>query len=400
LIGRGALSELLLHGGRPWRHTGPADVLIRDGVIARIEPDIDAPDAEVLEVAGRLVLPGLVEAHCHLDKTLYGRAWEPHSAGDALADRIGNERRRRGELGLPNPDYAAALLERMVAAGTSYVRTHTDVYPGVGLHGVEAVREAARRLDGRATVQQVAFPQTGILGAPGAAELLDEALARRVETIGGIDPAGLDRDPVRHLDVVFGLAARHGAGIDIHLHDGGMLGAFELELIIDRTRATGLGGKVTVSHAYAFGQVDVAYQDRLAAGLAEAGITVTTAAVFDFPVPPIKRLRAAGVNIACGHDDIRDLWSPYGTGDMLDRAMHLAYRSTFRRDEDIELALEAATYGGACALGLESYGLAVGAPADLVILAADTPAAAVVTRPVRDLVLKAGRVVAREDRLI
>jgi Cytosine deaminase and related metal-dependent hydrolases len=65
---------------------------------------------------------------------------------------------------------------------------------------------------------------------------------------------------------------------------------------------------------------------------------------YNFPVPPIARLRAAGVTIACGHDGIRDLWSPFGSGDMLERAMHLAYRSTFRRDEEIEMALEAATY--------------------------------------------------------
>ncbi|WP_119730505.1 amidohydrolase [Thermomonospora amylolytica] len=395
------MSEIVLRGGRPWRHPGLADVLVRDGVIAEIGPRVAAsPDAEVIDVSGRLVLPGLVEAHCHLDKTLYGRRWEPHSAGDALADRIANERRRRGDLGLPNPDYATALLERMVASGTCHVRTHTDVHTGAGLAGIEAVREAARRLDGRVTVEQVAFPQSGILADPGTAELLAEALELGATTVGGIDPAGMDRDPVGHLDVVFGLAERYGAGIDIHLHDGGTLGAFELELIIERTLATGLAGRVTVSHAYALAQIDTAHQDRLAAGLAEAGITLTTAAVFDFPVPPIKRMRAAGVNIACGHDDIRDLWSPYGSGDMLERAMHVAYRSTFRRDEDIEIALEAATYGGARALGLPSYGLAAGAAADLVVVSADTPAAAVVTRPVRDLVLKAGRVVARDGALV
>ena len=91
-------------------------------------------------------------------------------------------------------------------------------------------------------------------------------------------------------------------------------------------------------------------------------MTLLTAAVYSFPVPPIKRLRAAGVNVACGHDGIRDLWGPYGSGDMLERAMHVAYRSTFRRDEDIELALDAATYGGARALGLRALRLAPGAP--------------------------------------
>jgi cytosine deaminase len=84
---------------------------------------------------------------------------------------------------------------------------------------------------------------------------------------------------------------------------------------------------------------------------------------------------------------------------MLDRAHHVAYRSLFRRDDDIELALRAATHGGAAALGLSAYGLVVGADADLVVVDAATPAAAVVVRPRRDLVLKAGRVVARAGTL-
>ena len=393
------MPELLLRNGLPWGHAGPADVLVRDGMISRIEPSIDVPEAEVVDVDGRLLLPGLVEAHCHLDKTLYGGPWVPHSAGDPLAERISNDRRRRGELGVPNADYIGALLERMIAYGTVHVRTHTDVDPEVGLAGVEAVRTAAQRLVGLVTVEQVAFPQHGLLTNPGTAELLDEALRDGVETIGGIDPAGFDRDPVRHLDVVFGLAERHGAGVDIHLHDGGTLGAWEIELIIERTKATGLSGRVAISHAYAFGQIDDAYQDRLAEGLAEAGVSIVTGAVYSFPVPPIKKLRAAGVNVACGHDGIRDLWGPYGSGDMLERAMHVAYRSTFRRDEDIELALDAATYGGARVLGLQQYGLMVGAPADLVIVSVPTAAEAVVGRPPRDLVLKAGRVTARNGQL-
>jgi cytosine deaminase len=391
--------DLLLRGGRPWGRAEAADILVRDGAIARIEPRIDAPGAEALDIAGRLVLPGLIDAHTHLDKTLYGGPWVPHSAGDALADRIANERRRRFELGLPSTDNVIALLERMVACGTSYVRSHTDIDPEIGLRGVDTVRAAVERLDGRITVEQVAFPQSGLLTNPGTEELLEEALARGVEAIGGIDPAGVDRDPVRHLEVVFGLAARYGARIDLHLHDLGALGAWELELIADRTRDAGLGGRVTVSHAYGFAQVDAAHQARLIEQLAEVGVTVLTAAVYSFPVPPIKQLRAAGVNVACGHDGICDLWGPYGTGDMLERAMHLAYRSNFRRDEDIELALEAATHGGARALGLGRYGLAVGASADLVVVAARTPAEAVVARPPRELVLKAGRIVVRDGRL-
>jgi cytosine deaminase len=213
----------------------------------------------------------------------------------------------------------------MVAYGSCSVRSHTDVDPEIGLRGVETVRAAVERLQGRVAVEQVAFPQSGLLTSPGTEELLEEALAGGVEAIGGIDPAGVDRDPVRHLDVVFGLAARYNAGVDLHLHDPGTLGAWELELIADRTRDAGLAGRVTVSHAYGFSQVDADYQARVIERLAEAGVTLLTAAVYSFPVPPIKQLRAAGVNVACGHDGICDLWGPYGSGDMLERAMHVAY---------------------------------------------------------------------------
>jgi cytosine/creatinine deaminase len=182
------MADVLVRGGRPWGHDGAADILVRDGAIAAIGADLEAAGAEVLDIAGRLVLPGLVDAHCHLDKTLCGGPWVPHSAGEALSDRIANERRRRGELGIPDVDYITDLLRRMVASGTTYVRTHTDIDPAFGLAGVEAVRAAVARMNGRITVEQVAFPQYGLLTNPGTAELLEEALRSGVETVGGIDP--------------------------------------------------------------------------------------------------------------------------------------------------------------------------------------------------------------------
>lgn len=393
------MPDILIRNGQPWGGAEGADILVEDGLIAAVGPNLDGGD-EMIDAAGRLVLPGLVEAHTHLDKTLFGGPWVPHSAGDDLADRIANDRRRRGELGIPDVDRVVALLERMIISGTTHVRSHTDVDPDVGLRGVQVVQAAAERLAGRITVEQVAFPQHGVLATPGTSELLDAALRHGVGCVGGIDPAGMDRDPVRQLEIIFGLAERHGARVDVHLHDPGSLGVWELELIADLTRDRGLGGRVAVSHAYGFAEAAAGVQDRVVERLAAAGVSLITAAVYSFPVPPIKRLRAAGVNVACGHDGIRDLWGPYGTGGMLERAMHVAYRSTFRRDEDIELALEAATYGGAATLGLQSYGLEPGDRADLVVVDAGTPAEAVVTHPTPEFVLKDGAIVARNGELV
>jgi cytosine deaminase len=151
--------SVLLVGGTLWGTEGPADLLLEDRRIAAI--GARAPEgAEVIDVTGMLLLPGLVEAHCHLDKTLYGGRWVSHTAGDALADRIAHDLDRRAGLGVPDVDRITALLGRMCDFGTTIVRSHTDVDPIVGLRGIEAVTEAAGRLADRVDVQQVAFPSS------------------------------------------------------------------------------------------------------------------------------------------------------------------------------------------------------------------------------------------------
>lgn len=145
------MNNLLLRGGRPWIPGLPidtADILIVDGRIAKIAPALEAPDVEIIDLAGALVLPGLVDTHCHLDKTLFGGPWVPNTGGRTLPGRIANGEGRRAELGLPSADYAANLLDAMISGGTTQVRSHIDIDPEVGLGGVEAVRGSRRAARG------------------------------------------------------------------------------------------------------------------------------------------------------------------------------------------------------------------------------------------------------------
>jgi cytosine deaminase len=390
------VTALLVRGGRVLGASAPVDVAVdADGRIAEVSPHDENRAAErIVDATGCLVLPGLVEAHCHLDKTLFGRSWVPHSAGDALADRIGNDRTRRGELGLPDRASMEALVTAMSGFGTTSLRTHTDVDPDVGLNGVHAVQLLAADMADRMTIQQVAFPQHGLLDLPGTAELLESAVeSGAASVVGGLDPAA-EGDAVRYLDVIFDIADRHGAMVDLHLHTHGSIGVDELDLILERTVTLGLAGRVVVSHVYAFGDLDDGAARHVADRLADAGVGVITAAPYDFPVPPLRVLHDAGVVIGCGHDGIRDLWGPYGTGDLLDRARHIAYRSRFRRDEDILLVLDAATTGGDRLLGGAGSGVAPGALADLVVVPAAADAEAVVAAPLERTVVKAGQIVA------
>ena len=45
---------------------GKCDLLVEDGLIAKIAPSIEDADAEVIDAQGQYVLPGMVDLHCHL----------------------------------------------------------------------------------------------------------------------------------------------------------------------------------------------------------------------------------------------------------------------------------------------------------------------------------------------
>jgi cytosine/adenosine deaminase-related metal-dependent hydrolase len=154
-------------------------------------------------------------------------------------------------------------------------------------------------------IDLVAFPQSGLLVRPGTVELLERAPRLGAETVGGLDPCAIDRDPKCHVDTMFGLADKFGRGVDIHLHEPGEMGAFSMELIIERTIALGMLGKVMLSHAFCLGMPDAAVVDPLIASLA-ARIAIMTTASASRPVPPLKRLVQAGVVVCAGSDGIRD----------------------------------------------------------------------------------------------
>ena len=376
------------------------DLVVADGRIAALAPAGSRGPAPGAAVAcdGALLSPSFVEGHVHLDKTLLGLPLIPHRPGATVADRIRNEKDLRRTLPLSIEERGGRLIEQVVAFGTGALRTHVDIDTEVGLAGLEAVLRLKERYQGVIDIQVVAFPQSGILRDPGTADLLEAAMAAGADLVGGLDPAGIDDDVGGHLDAVFGIADRHGAGIDIHLHDPGPLGAFELRDIAARTVAAGLAGRVTVSHAYALGAIDDADFGRTAEALAGAGLAIMTNAPGTGPMPPVLRLRDAGVTVFAGSDNIRDAWWPYGDGDMLDRAAVIGYRQGFFTDDDLAHAFAMATILPAAVLGRPHYGVAVGDAADLVLLPSAGIAEAVLDRPRARTVLKGGRMVAAEGR--
>jgi len=379
---------------------GPAQDVVLDEH-ARIAERVPAGTAPatlptLLDGQGQLLLPALVESHVHFDKTLWNTPWRTNSAGPTRWHRITNEHGVLKNLEVPIAQRAGPLIEHCIARGSLYFRSHVDTQTVWGLQHVQDMLALRAHYAALIDLQLVAFPQGGLLTAPGTTQLMEQALELGLDVVGGIDPAGIDKDPIRHLETVFAFAVQYGRGVDIHLHDLGELGRWETERIADMTEVHGLQGRVVISHAYALGAFPPAELEPLVDRLAALRISIMTCGPANVTVPPVAMLRTHGVNVCSGSDGIRDAWSPMGNGDMLERAMLLALRFGWSKDEDLLAAFDIVSHGGARALGLTGYGVDVGCAANLLVLPAENVAAAVVDRSLSRTVISRGRIVARD----
>jgi len=392
------MSNLLLKNVRPMGKDA-IDVLVQDGNIVQMDANITPPDGvTVLDGKGRLLLPGLVNAHAHIDKNLLGLPWRPNSVPEPrrIKDYVDNERTVRAEMKIDAGKQSAIEVEMAIAFGVTHIRTHVDIDTVAGLKHWEGVLQTGETYKDHLTLQTVAFPQSGMLIRQGTVELLNEAMKMGGTAIGGLDPSVIDRDPVKHIDTVFDIAQRHSVEVDIHLHEPAELGAFAVELIADRTQALGMQGMVTISHVFCLGQVNDAYLDKLIQLLLDNNIAIMSLGSGTSAFPPLKKLHEAGVTLCTGTDGVHDLWGIYNSVNLLDRVRMLGYRCGFRRDEDVEFLLDVVTYGGAKVMKDADYGLAVGKTADFLVIDGTTPAEAIVNRPDPRYVVKRGHVVAED----
>jgi cytosine/adenosine deaminase-related metal-dependent hydrolase len=392
------MSDLLITNVRP-EDGAPADILITGGRIAEIGPGLTAPPGTpVKDGDGAIALAPFVEPHVHLDKILWGLPWHPINVPAGLRAMIDNEVEIRRNLPYSVEDRAGRLMRQCVAMGSTHIRSHIDISTFYKLDNVHRVLAAWEKMKDAVGLELVAFPQTGMMIDPGCAGLMEAALDEGVSVIGGIDPGTIDGDPKGHLDTIFGMADRKGAKIDIHLHEPGELGLYEMNLICDRTAALGLQGRVVVSHAFCLGDGP---PDKVAAmidRLASLQIGIISAVPGEIAFPPMFRLADRGVPCALASDSIRDTWNPHGNGDMLDRCWLFAFRSWCRTDAELLACLDMGRGRGADLLGLQGHGLAVGCEGSLVLVPGENRAQVLVDRPARALVVKSGRIVAEAGR--
>jgi cytosine deaminase len=385
------------------------DLLALDGRIAAVGPALAAPPGTpAIDAAGWLLSPPFVDAHFHMDSTLSYGLPRVNASGTLLEGIAlwGELKPLLTEEALA--ERALAYCDWAVARGLLAIRTHVDVCDD-RLLAVRALLDVKRRVAGYIDLQLVAFPQDGVLRAPGALANLKRALDLGVDVVGGIPHFERTMDEgAQSVKLLCELAAERGLRVDLHCDESDDPLSRHIETLALHTQRLGLQGRVTGSHLTSMHSMDNYYVSKLIPLIAEAGvhavanplINITLQGRHDsYPkrrgMTRVPELLAAGVNVGFGQDCVMDPWYALGSGDMLEVAamgLHVAQMTSVAGQRQ---CYDAVTVNNARVLGLEGYGLDVGCRADFVLLQARSPQEALRLRAQRLLVVRGGRVLSR-----
>ena len=401
------MNELLIRNATlPDGRTG-LDILCADGRIVEVGPRLSATAATTLDARGLLVTPPFVDAHFHMDSTLtYGMPrvnasgtllegialWgelKPTLVQDAIVER------------------ALAYCDWAVAKGLLAIRSHVDTSDG-RLLAVEALLDVKKRVRPYLDLQLVAFPQDGVLRAPGALHNLKRALALGVDVVGGIPHFERTMaDGAQSVRVLCEIAADLGKRVDMHCDESDDPMSRHVETLAYHTQRLKLHGRVAGSHLTSMHSMDNYYVSKLIPLMRESGVAAIANPLINITLQgrhdtyPKRRgmtrvpeLLAAGVPVAFGHDCVMDPWYPLGSADMLEVASMGLHVAQMTGQDAMHRCFDAVTTTPAAILGLDGYGLGRGCRADMVLLGARDPVEAIRLRATRLAVVRAGRVIA------
>ncbi len=402
------MTTLLLKNGRLRASTALTDIHIVGGFIEQIGPSLDVPADEVIDVAGHLVTPPFVESHIHLDSVLAAGQPRYNESGTLFEGiRIWGERK----TSLTYEDVQARALEALkllATHGVLYVRTHVDVTEP-RLIALDALLDLRDEVRDWMTLQVVAFPQDGYYSRPENDGLVETALQRGCDAVGGIPHYELTReDGVRSVQRAFDLAEQYDRLIDIHCDEVDDDQSRFLEVMVAEAIRRGNGERVAASHTTAFGSYDDSYANKLMGFLRRTNINfianplinITLQGRMDtYPkrrgLTRIKELWQNGQNVSLGEDCIHDPWYIFGTGSLISVAYMTVHVSQMTGLNEIDACFDMVSVNGARSLHIDDYGIAVGNPANLVVLPVEDAFSALRYQVTPTHVISRGRVIAR-----
>ena len=381
-------------------------VAIANGYITEIiaEPILIETD-ETLDAQGKLLIPGLVDPHIHLDKALLLDRY-PAVEG-TFSEALQKTLHAKQEYTVDDIQARArTVIEKAIAFGTTAMRTHVEVDPILQLKSLEALLPLKQEYAWGLDLQLAIFAQEGITNQPGTTDLLKKAMAMGGDVIGSapyVDPL-----PEENIRTVFEIAQEFDCDVDFHLDfiddDAPLL----LPVVIEETLRRNWRDRVCLGHMTKLAGLTPDQLNTLLPKLKEAGISILALPATDLymmaredthnvrrGVAPIHRLAESGVKVGLATNNVQNLFTPFGDGDVLKICTLLAQVLQLGTTTSHQLCLEMATSRAAEAIGIKNHGIEVGETADLVILEADSVSTAIATAPIDRTTIKRGKIVAR-----
>jgi cytosine deaminase len=393
--------DLILRNASVHGRDEVVDVGIADGRIAAIEPGLGGDALAQEDLGGRLLFPGFVESHIHLDKSCIMDRYETDQSTLAEAIAVVSQL-KRGFTEDDVYDRARRTLEKAILQGTNRMRTHVEVDPRVGLRGFDAVRKLKRDYAWAIDLEICVFPQEGLLNDPGTEELLVAACEQGADLIGGCPYT--DTHPSQHIVRIFEIAAHYWMDVDFHLDFDLNPDWMHIDDVVKETSRKAYGGRVTIGHVTKLSAVGHARLAEHARQLADSGVGVTALPATDLflmgrehghniprGVAPVHRMLERGVVCSIATNNVLNPFTPFGDCSLLRMANLYANVAHLLDRRQHTLCFDMITSFPAKLMRLEGYGVAVGNPADLVVLDCPDPAAAVQEIATPLFGLKAGR---------
>ena len=383
------LRDVRLPESRPDQPT--TDVGVSGGRIAAIAPRLGGSARDEVKGGGRLICSGFVDTHIHLDKS-------------CILERCGCATTRHPHLAMERVsavkhtftvedvvERASGTIEKCIGHGTTRMRTHVEVDPKVGLRGLEGVKVLIDKYKWAIDLEICVMPQEGLTNNPGTDELMIAALKNGASVVGSAP--NYDTDRAAQIRRIFEMAREFDVDIDMHLDSGASAEELDTLLVCELTEKYKWGGRVAVGHVGKLSTMPQKDLDAVAGRMADAGVAATVLTATDLylggrhtdhNVPrnlvDLNRLTELGVTCSVGSNNILNPFTPFGDGQLLRQVNMQAIATQRGNDDEVKTLWDMTTTAAARLMRQDDYGVAIGNPADLVML--DAPDAVTALRTV------------------
>src|ERR1700733_1019413 len=364
----------------------PVDIGVEDGKIIAVQAGLPE-GAPSYDADGRLTCAGLVETHIHLEKSRIADRCAPETGREPMA----MERVAAVKHTFTTEDAyrrSAQTLEGCIKFGATRLRPHVELDGGVELRTFEAVSALKRDYQWACDIELCVFPQEGLTNNKRADELLVEALKRGARVIG-VAP-NFDPDHAGQIHRVFDLAREFDVAVDMHLDSGNSPDDMDIHLVCELTEKYKLGGRVAIGHGCKYSTMRVDGFHALATRIADAGVAVTSLPATDLfmqgrdqtdnvrcGVVDVNVLVEHGVNCSISTNNELNPFTPLGDCSLIRMANLQANVCQIGHPRRLRDLFSMCTERSARLMNLKDYGIAVGNPADIVVIDATTPEQAV-----------------------